>query len=384
MEGVKKIHGFLKDILQLRQFQIWKIENGESVSLLASHSLSSAFHHSESNLYYEFEKGFSIAIVTGEHMASKKEIAKEQPHLSQLIYSYYLECMLGKEKYIRNKMMESIRDISYLDDLEDLLTKILENALSVITAADMGVLWMYDEKEDILMPKAWVGGPTEEIRKMQMKEGEGIIGRTFKDNKSIFLTSLEDIVQECSSITSKNLEHLLNSYQHDTLQSIISVPIVVEGKTLCVLIIYQHGKASLLTLQDQELLESFSDQVSIALTNSRLFQHLKEQNLMLIQRDEIHDTFMKLSLQSKGLLAIAKELSRIVNLKISIVDFTTNHIYSNPANWNEDVPFSVMKQITENKAPAFKTMEISGQKQTCYLSDQCHQYNIRHADNRCK
>ncbi|WP_285769442.1 helix-turn-helix domain-containing protein [Peribacillus sp. SI8-4] len=332
---------------------------------MASHSLTSAFQHSESNLYYEYENGFGIAIVAREHLPSIKDFAKEQPHLSQLIHSYYLECMLSKEKHIRKKLMESIRDISFLEDLDALLTKILENALSVITAADMGVLWMYDEKEEILMPKAWAGGPTEEIRKMQMKEGEGIIGRTFKENRSIFLTSLEDIVQESSSITRKNLEHLQNSYQPDTLQAIISVPIVVEGKTLCVLIIYQHGQTSLLTTQDQELLESFSDQVSIALTNSRLFQHLKEQNRMLIKRDEIHDTFMKLSLQSKGLLAIAKELSRMVNLKIAIVDFTANQLYSNPAYWND--PFSVMKQITDSKAPAYQTMEISGQKQTYYL-----------------
>ncbi|WP_335399438.1 helix-turn-helix domain-containing protein [Neobacillus drentensis] len=266
-----------------------------------------------------------------------------------------------------NKMMESIRDISNLNNLDDLLTKILENSLSVIPVADMGVLWMYNEEDDILMPKAWAGGPTEEIQKMRMKVGEGIIGKTFKENKSIILHTFEEMWQECLTISIKNLEHFQNSYHFKTLQSVISVPIVVEEKTLCALMIYQNGQYPLLTTRDQELLESFSDQVSIALTNSRLFQHFKEQNRILIQRDEIHDTLMKLSLQNKGLKVIANEVRRMVNLRISIVDFTDNSVYSSPTNWHKNTPFPMMKTIASIKSARFKTIDVSVQKKTFYF-----------------
>lgn len=363
MEGLNKLTQFLIDRCQLSQYQLWKSVNGEDFSLLFSHSLSKPFQYNDSNLYYEFENGFTIVIVIEDQQID----ANEKQHLWHFVYSYYLECMLEKEKYIRNKMMESIRDISNLNNLDDLLTKILENALSVIAVADMGVLWMYNEDEDILIPKAWAGGPTEEIKKMRMKVGEGIIGKTFKENKSIILPSFEEIWQESLTMAIKNLEHLQNSYHFETLQSIISVPIVVEEKTLCVLIIYQNGQFPLLTSRDQELLESFSDQVSIALTNSSLFQHLKEQNRILIQRDEIHDTFMKLSLQNKGLKVIANELRRMLNLRISIVDFTDYHVYSNPINWHKNTPFPMMKTIANIKSARFKTIDVSGQKKTFYF-----------------
>lgn len=67
---------------------------------------------------------------------------------------------------------------------------------------------------------------------------------------------------------------------------------------------------SSLTKDDQQLLESFSDQVSIVLRNSKLYQNLKKQNDLLIQRDTIHNSLIKLSLQSKGLQKIANEIKR--------------------------------------------------------------------------
>lgn len=81
----------------------------------------------------------------------------EQQIIETLLHAYYLELMLEKEQFIREKMMESIREISILNDIHTLLTTILENALSVIPAADFGVLWMYEESEAALVPKAWVG-----------------------------------------------------------------------------------------------------------------------------------------------------------------------------------------------------------------------------------
>ena len=62
----------------------------------------------------------------------------------------------------------------------------MEHALSVIQVADFGVLWMYDEKENALLPRAWAGGPSESIQNMRMNIGEGIIGKTYQEKKQCF------------------------------------------------------------------------------------------------------------------------------------------------------------------------------------------------------
>lgn len=366
-----KIKQFLIDDYCLSHFQLWQSIKGLDFSLVLSHHFDKETpapgrsfnekiltYENYTDIYYHYSNHTTIVIrLSKSPVLNIENLQKLKPILDL----HYLQVMLDREKYIRNKMMESIRDISVLEDLDDLLKKILENALSVIPAADMGVLWMYEPSLDALFPKAWTGGPSEEIRKMRMKVGEGIIGKTFKDNKSFILTNIEEIISESSNISSDNLFHLYNSVQFDDLKSIISVPIQVEESTLCVLIVYQNGPYPLLTKDDQQLLESFSDQVSIVLRNSRLYQNLKKQNDLLIQRDTIHNTLIKLSLQSKGLQKIANEIKKMINHPLMIVDLTDNQLYSSPTPWKWELPSEMIKINTKLQTQSFFTESFNSQ-----------------------
>ncbi|MCT9872297.1 hypothetical protein N7568_23280, partial [Paenarthrobacter aurescens] len=90
---------------------------------------------------------------------------------------------------------------------------------------DMGVLWMFDSSTQFLLPRAWSGGPNNEIQNMKMKVGEGIIGKTFQHNKSYMYTNLKDILRDSSTMTDDNIHYLNQSYTFTNIQSIISVPI---------------------------------------------------------------------------------------------------------------------------------------------------------------
>lgn len=357
MDTLMKIKQFIIDDCFLSHFQVWQSIKGLNFSLVLSHHFDKETpapgrffneeiltHGDFTDIYYHYSNHTTIVI-----RISKSSVLNNVQELKSIIDLHYLQVMLDREKYIRNKMMESIRDISVLEDLDDLLKKILENALSVIPAADMGVLWMYEPSLDALFPKAWTGGPNEEIKKMRMKVGEGIIGKTFKDNKSFILTNIDDIISESSNISADNLFYLYNSVQFNDLKSIISVPIKVEDSPLCVLIVYQNGPHPLLTKEDQQLLESFSDQVSIGLRNSRLYQNLKKQNDLLIQRNTIHNTLIKLSLQSKGLQKIANEIKKMINHPLMIIDLTDHQQYSSPNPWKWELPLELnTKLITQS------------------------------------
>ncbi|MDR4947175.1 helix-turn-helix domain-containing protein [Neobacillus cucumis] len=377
MDSLKKIHQFLNEHCRLPSYQLWESRNGLDFSLIITHqfndnanpptiqSKETFISYSEYNeIYFHYPSHSTIVL----RSAGPNQLPSwDQEHLTLLVDLYYFQLMLEKEKHIRNKLIESIRDISILEDLDFLLTKILENALSVIPSADMGVLWLYAGELNKLIPKAWTGGPSEEIKKMRMNIGEGIIGKTFQTNQSIRLTSYEDILLESATMSSENTQHLLNSFSFESLQSIISVPIKVEENSLCVLIVYQHGKTSLLTNEDQHLLESFSDQVSIALKNSKLFNDLKVHNQLLIQRDEIHDTFIKISLQSKGLKFIVNELYKLINKPLMIFDFFEDQLFFSPNEWLFEVPNDLKKFITQCQEPSFHSLMVSGQEKLIYI-----------------
>lgn len=364
---VDRLQQFLSDFCNLSQFQVWKNINEDRFSLVISQGMEEqlAPSHDKKNIdvhEYHFQFHEKRQLVLRLHRALS---ASENQAIETLLHAYYLELMLEKEQFIRDKMMESIREISVLNDIHTLLTKILENALSVIPSADFGVLWMYDESEAALVPKAWVGGPGEDIKNMRMKVGEGIIGKTFKDNQSMILNSYTDVLKASSSVTEENLRHLLNAYTFEYLQSVIAVPIAVEEQTLCVVIIYQNGEKALLTIEDKQLLESFSDQVSIALTNSKLFQNLKLQNELLLQRDQIHHTFMKLSLQNAGMQVIVNEIRHMLNLRLVIMDLMDDSIYASPRHWIENGDLFRFVHLTET--PAFYSLEVENEQVDYYI-----------------
>ncbi|MEH7094450.1 helix-turn-helix domain-containing protein [Neobacillus vireti] len=377
MNARMKIEQYLREQCCLPSYQLWESINGMDFSLVSSHqfhdktpspktlrkNITMAFSdYNEIHFYYPSHSTFVLRTA-----GVKRSESCNQEHLTLLVDLYYLQLMLEREKHIRNKLIESIRDISVLEDIDFLLTKILENALSVIPSADMGVLWMYDGDIGKLLPKAWTGGPSEEIKNMKMNIGEGIIGKTFQTNQSIRLTSMGDIIRESATMSSENTQHLLNSFQFESLQSIISVPIKVEEHTLCVLIVYQNGHTSLLTKEDQRLLESFSDQVSIALKNSKLFHDLKLHNQLLIQRDEIHDTFIKLSLQSKGLKFIVNELNKLIHKPLIIFDFSEDQVFSSPGEWLSEFPNELKKLITYCQEPSFHSLQVPGHEKLLYI-----------------
>ncbi len=291
---------------------------------------------SGSDVWFTFQHNCKIVVRCFQSIAWTEQ---ECFMLSRCLYPYYAERQLDRQNHILNKMMESIRQMTSVLELEELLTQILSNALAVIPVADMGVLWMFDDELDVLTARAFAGQFNESVRHMRMKCGEGIIGMTYEDGIPRLYRNMDDIIKDSMTMSADNMEHLMHSNQFTELKSIVSVPIKVEGKRECVLIVYQNGAEPLLTEEDMGLLQSFSDQVTIALTNARLYDGLSKQNRLLMKRDEIHRTLMQLSLQNKGAETIVRELGRMSSLPLLFFDMLDDTRY--PIRKNLDSRFSM-------------------------------------------
>jgi len=250
--------------------------------------------------------------------------AEDLVTLSSLLYPYYTEAVANKNERALNEIMNSIRDVTQLLDLNELLGRILVSALSVIPYECIGVLWRYDPAIDALTVKARAGEMGEGMLRMKLKPGEGIIGNTFKRGTPKLYNGLSTVEDDFGNMTSDNKYHLNSAYNFQNIGSIISVPIKVEGQSDCVLIVYQKGRVPLFTESDVRLLQSFADQVSIAITNAKLYENLSKQNATLIKRDEIHSSLMRLSLQNKGAVSIVNEMTRVIGVPITFVDFIDN------------------------------------------------------------
>ncbi|OMC72216.1 hypothetical protein BK126_09505 [Paenibacillus sp. FSL H7-0326] len=345
MNGV--LHEILHERLGNWDYEIWMSENWSDWRLITSigdrktaapeFRCNSPLHHPE----YRLEKEnitlaflpYNNNVCISVRLFSKCDFsAEELVEISSLLYPYYAEAVAAKHERALNEVMNSIRDVTQLLDLNELLSRILVSALSVIPYECIGVLWQYDPEIDALTVKARAGGLGEGMLQMKLKPGEGIIGHTFSRGTPKLYSNMLMLEDDFGNMTLENRRHLNTAYDFEDICGIISVPIKVEGQTECVLIVYQRGNVPLFTESDVRLLQSFADQVSIALTNARLYDNLSRQNETLVRRDEIHSSLMRLSLQNKGVVSIVSELTRIIGIPLTFVDFIDNEWFPKRGN----------------------------------------------------
>lgn len=339
IRGLKVMEEYITQELKDADFQLWAGEKDQPFQLLASKGQqkiapphSSADRMEAPCVELDNKRGctsFHLRYPTGLRITvqcfdfSDSEADKLLERLQASLPPYYIEYVISRQSDTLHTMNNSIQSVTSLLDLDKLLSEILNNTMAVIPAATTGVLWMYDEAEDVLKVRTVSEKLVNEtMGLMRMKPGEGMIGKAFLEGIPRAYHGFESIMRAASNMSEDNVNYLQASHSHDLTehQSVLCVPVKVNGKPECVLILYQFGSYPLFTDYDFVLLQNFADQVAIAIQNARLFSEVQRQNEMLVKRDEIHAVLMKLSLRNKGTSIILRELEKMIGMPLIFID----------------------------------------------------------------
>jgi sugar diacid utilization regulator len=292
-------------------------------------------------------------------------------YLYYLLYPCYAHYTIQLKEKELDKFIEGVQDITASLDLDELLTKILENVLSVTMAGDAGILWLYDSTIDSLVCKAFVGWK-DDLKHMRLKIGEGIAGKTFQDGKPRIYHSMTEAVAGMNSMSDENRCYLRASFspsmETKDCKVTVSVPISVGNQTKGVMMIHQFEREKQITKRDLQLLMGFSAQVAIAIENAYLFTEVKRQNRLLIKRNEVHETLTKLSLQNMGVERISRELEQMLGMPFVFLDFQENEHY--PKKHGHPLEFSMeelSKLFSKRTVPANLDKFEAGRIQSYFL-----------------
>lgn len=226
-------------------------------------------------------------------------------------------------------LVDSIRTITSQLHIDEVLQTIMSNALQVIPEADAGYLMLFDEEQQLLIPKAYIRFPAS-IEKFRVKPHESITGRVFATGQGEFFNSYDDIMEAMHhhNISPNNLEAILASARKP--QAAICVPITLNTKTIGIMIIHQLHKKRDLTAEDLLFFQAFADQVGVAIQNARYYNEMNEkiqevsalsqalaaQHDVLEQRYHVHTILNDLLLQDESIHTILKQLQQLVPMKI--------------------------------------------------------------------
>ncbi|MBN2323070.1 MAG: sigma 54-interacting transcriptional regulator [Spirochaetes bacterium] len=174
-----------------------------------------------------------------------------------------------------SKDLEEILKISMLInstfETNEVLNRIMDSANRVVKAEASSIL-LIDKKQDSLYFYVALGDKGEEVKKFTVKMGEGIAGWVAKHSKPLLVPDVQKDDRWFKDISKKV------NYQ---TKSILCVPLKLKDKTIGVLEVINKMGGNSFSLEDQSLLETFSNLAAISIQNARSYQDIKFENINL-------------------------------------------------------------------------------------------------------
>lgn len=155
-------------------------------------------------------------------------------------------------------------DLTRTTDLDVLLNKIIKYAAIIVKAEAASILLVDKEKNELYF-KASLGKKSKEIKKYKVKFGEGIAGWVAEKGKSL-------IVDDAAKDTRWN-KNLDSATKYKT-KSLICVPLILEKEIMGVMEVINKKDEECFDKNDEEILNSFANQVVIALWNANIIEDL--------------------------------------------------------------------------------------------------------------
>jgi sigma-B regulation protein RsbU (phosphoserine phosphatase) len=192
-------------------------------------------------------------------------------------------------------------------DLNTLMHRVADLVRAVIDYRIFAILLLNDRTNELWM--RFQTGHTQEVERMRIKLGHGIVGQAALQRKSILV---EDV---------SRAENYINANPH--VLSELAVPLIVKNKVIGIIDI-QSEFPSFFTDEHRRLLELTASRMGVAVENARLYTRVSRQAQTLTVLNEI-------SREITSILDVDDLLERIGLLLKRVIDFQMFTILL----WNE-------------------------------------------------
>jgi len=212
---------------------------------------------------------------------------------------------------LNNISLELTRTI----DLDVLLNKIIKYAAIIVKAEAASILLLDKEKNELYF-KASLGKKSKEIKKYKVKVGEGIAGWVAEKGKSLMVENVAKDMRWNKSIDSST---------KFTTKSIICVPLILEKEIMGAMEVINKKDKEFFDKNDEEILNSFANQVVIALWNANIIEDLN--NYFINITEILIQALENESLGPKGYFMRLARLATQIGSKLGITGKDYNNLY---------------------------------------------------------
>lgn len=206
-------------------------------------------------------------------------------------------------------------ELTRTTDLDALLNKIIKYA-GIIVKAEAASILLLDKKKNELYFKVSLGKKSKEIKKYRVKVGEGIAGWVAEKGKSLII---DDVTKD------KRWAKKIDTSTKFKTKSLICVPLILEKEIMGVMEVINKKDNKSFDKNDEESLNSFANQVVIALWNASIIEDLN--NYFIHITEILIQAMENESLGPKGYFMTLARLSTQIGSKLEITGKDYNNLY---------------------------------------------------------
>jgi signal transduction histidine kinase len=146
-------------------------------------------------------------------------------------------------------------------DLDTLLQRVLESAVSIL-GCEAGSLFLVDDETNDSVLRVAVGPVAKDIIGIRVPAGRGIVGSAAESGQSVIVNDTSNDPRFFQKPDSKT---------GFVSRALMAVPLRVKDRTVGVLEVINKRNGSLFSQEDTDLLTAFAGQAAVAIENARLF-----------------------------------------------------------------------------------------------------------------
>lgn len=232
-----------------------------------------------------------------------------------------------------SKLLNSSNDVIYI------LKSMMNTTLNLMERADIGVIFLYDKKNNVLRLQTAVGFGDLQIC---LNPGESITGIAFNSRKTLHLKNHKEMMATMGTMAKSNFSRLENSISlpMETIQSSIACPLMFNDECFGVLVLDNYYSKAPLNEEDVYIAELISQHATTAIANAASYEKILEdqkslERYSLIVEEEknkyeystfLHNKFTAMVLNGNSIREIVMEVALILKRDVFIVDL----LYSIP------------------------------------------------------
>ncbi len=217
-----------------------------------------------------------------------------------------------------NALLEINQSLSSETPIQELLELVTLSAHGLLDASNT-VLYLLDEKAQLLQPMAAVGTDSVLLRQTPLRVGEGLTGLVVQSRRPHILNEAH------LSTISKHLEGTPLEPE-----ALLAVPLVLEGMAVGALTVSRYGEGVQFAPADLEVAELLASQAVVALNNARLYSQIRKRVEDMASLNRIARTVGSSLDLDEVLRRVIAELNRSFRVEagsILLVDPERNDLY---------------------------------------------------------